>query len=557
MSFGSRLMVAGFAVWSAVAVSWSATAQPAEVSLDADLVSLVRNAESGQVIQLGAGTYEIADELIFTNSGVTLQGLADGSSRVVFAEGYTPPAMDSVALIDLNGQSNITLKNIELSGENRTSGATYGVYAFGGSGHRIENLDVVQLNDPGEFGPIGVYFNGGVDQSVVRHSTFTQIGVNSDFGSGIRIHGDADGNLIEHNTIDQTGRGGIFALGNNDGPTLGTSTLDDLVIRHNTVTNSALSGGPDLGIEVQNDIRDAVIENNVIDRRISVDNAQRVAVRDNTITQASNNTVATGAYGVEIVNAQDIVATGNQVLGDVHLGVSISGDGDTRHALFADNLIQNATTFGVQVQGRDNADATGVAEDLYFLNNEITGTLGGPPSLYYPDFITGDGVRFNMAFDDITLDQNTIADNGGEDLFLNDTPVGSTVALSDNITDDTYVEGNGLELITPPLTQQTFIAEVGESITVTFDDLDGTFTHVLWDTGQGAPIAAAHASVTLTAEWLGDSRRVVVVAWDDAGGADTAVVLIPEPGLAVMALSGGLLFTLRPSRRSRPWPSSL
>ncbi len=511
-----------------------------------DLAAVVQNANTGDVIQLGSGPYAFANPLTFGDSGVTLRGQADGSSQIIFDPAVSRAGQDT-AMIDLAGRSRITLEHLHLDGQRRADGATYGVYATGGSQHHISHLHITELVNPGEFGPIGVYFNGSVHDSAIRHSTFSQIGIDHVFGSGIRVHGDSDRNLIELNTIDQTGRGGIFALGNNDDdPTFGQTFLEDLTIRHNVVTNSALAGGADLGIEVQNDIRDAVIEDNLVDRRVSIDNAQRVAVRRNTITQAQNTAVATGAFGLEIVDARDLVATDNQVLGNVHLGLSISGDGDTRHALFANNLIQNATTFGVQIQGRDNADATGVAEDLYFLSNTITGTLGGDAALYDN---TGDGVRFNMAFDDITLDQNTLADHNGEDLFLNDTPAGSTVALSGNTTDDTYLEGHGLEFINPPLTQERFTAEVGESITVVFDDLQGNLTHVLWDTGQGAPITSADASVTLTAAWLGDSRRVWVVAWDDAGGADTAVVLIPEPGVVVMAMGGVLLFTLRSSRR--------
>lgn len=559
MRFKARATLVFISALSVCVATPRPSASQTVVTPGEDLASIALAAQVGDVIELGTGTYELADELVFANSGVTLRGQTDGSSRLVFNNAFTPT--NDAALINLAGRSDITLQHLTLDGQNRAGGATYGVYAVDGSGHQLKNLAVEQLENPGLFGPVGVYFNGGVNDSAVRDSTFTQIGVDDAFGSGIRVHGDSDRNLIEGNTIDRTGRGGIFALGNNDNA-LGASTLDNLIIRNNTVTNSALASSStesfaDLGIEVQNDIRDVLIEDNVVDRRVSLDNVQRAAVRRNVVTQADNNpaTTAVGDYGIEVVDVQDLVATDNQVRGDVHFGISISGDGDTRHALFADNVIDEATTFGVQIQGRDNPGAAGVAEDLYFSNNEITDTLGGSDALFTG---TGDGIRFNMAFDDITLDGNTLTGHAGQDLFLNATPAGSTVALSDNTTDDSYTDGNGIDVLTPPLTQETFSANLGQTITVAFDDLAGSITHVLWDLGVGIPLAADDATLNLDPSTIGESRSLLVVAWDDAGLADTAIInVVPEPALALLGIMGAATLRLRPSRRSTPAPSCL
>lgn len=546
-----------------VAVARPTTGQTV-VTPGGDLAAIARAAQAGEVIELGAGTFELADELVFANSGVTLRGQADGSSRLVFNNAFTPTT--DAALINLTGRSDITLQHLTLDGQSRAGGASYGVYALGGSGHQLDNLAVKQIENAGSFGPVGVYFNGGVHDSAVRDSTFTQIGVDDAFGSGIRVHGDSDRNLIEGNTIDRTGRGGIFALGNNDNE-LGASTLDQLVIRDNIVTNSALAGAADLGIEVQNDIRDVVIQDNVVDRRISLDEVQRAAVRGNTVTQAGNNpsTTATGDYGLEFVDVQDVVATTNRVLGDVDLGVSFSGNGDTRHVALWHNVIREATTFGVQIQGRDNADADGVAERILLQDNLISGTLGGSAALSSG---TGDGVRFNGAFDDITLDQNFIAGNDGKDLFLNAAPDGSTVTLSANRTNGQVNDpGGNLETLSVPLTQETVGTKLNQVVSVTFDDLDNeAIQRVLWDAGRGLIQATSAATLLidpagfgLSPDALTSGSRIYVVAWDDAGRVDTAWVEVtmptPTSGAIAAVMLGGL--TLRPCRRSTPAPSSL
>ncbi|MEM6854245.1 MAG: right-handed parallel beta-helix repeat-containing protein [Planctomycetota bacterium] len=528
-----------------------------------DLGAIARNAQAGDVIELGAGTFTLNDELMFSNNGVTLRGQADGSSRLVLGNGFSTTS--AAAVIDLEGRSNITLEHLTIDGQNRADGATYGVYARNGSGHVVQNLDIQRLANDGSFGAVGVYFNGGVDDSSILGNTVTDIGVNDNFGSGIRVHGDSDRNLIADNTVDRTGRGGIFALGNPDNE-LGTSSLDGLIIQNNIVTNSALAGGPDLGIEVQNDIRDVVIQHNVVDRRISLDEVRGAAVRCNIVTQADNDpaTTQTGDYGLELVDVFDVVASANQVLGDVDLGVSFSGNNDTRHVALWHNVVRAATTFGVQIQGRDNADADGTAKRILLQENLVAGTLGGDAAI---SSNTGDGVRFNMAFDAITLDQNFIASNGGQDLFLNDAPADSVVTLSRNRTDGEATDpGGNLESLAVPLTQETVVAELGESVTVVFDDLaNSTVERVLWDAGLGFIQATTTATLLIDAAEFGlepgtltNGSLIYVVAWDASGRVDTAWVEVsmptPTSGAIAAAMLGGL--TLRPNRRSAPAPSN-
>lgn len=577
MCFRAKTAVFIAALWLGSAAANLAAAQTT-VTNTQELIAAVTNAAPGDVIELDADTFELDGTLTIDRSDITLRGRAGGTTTLVFNDRVMFGGVQT-PLIDLSGQSNVVLRNLTLDGDNNAQGASIGVFARNASGLSLESLSIRNLTNDGTFAPIGVFFDGRVHDSVIRDSNLTDIGVADVFGSGIRIHGDSDGNLVEHNTIDRGGRGGIFAQGNPDnGDDFGQTFLENLTVRHNTVTNSALAdpaltGFADLGIEAQNDVRGLVVEDNTVDRRISLDNIQNAAVRGNTLTQAENNTAARdiGFAGIEIVDTQSFVATDNRVLAGVHIGLSISGDGVTRNALFAGNTFEGATTFGVQIQGRDNdaAGIAGTAEQLLLLDNTITGTTGGSDALFFPDFETGDGVRFNMAFDRITLSGNTIGDNAGQDVFLNAAPADSLVHFLGN----TGVNENGdpaalsltgtghLRITETSLTQQTVEAELGDTLVLVFDDLGGTITDVLWDPGDGVPFLTNGPELLLDPAVIGDARRLLAVGFDDTGTADTVLVQIvgsaPEPGAGLLLAAGIGLFTIRPSRRREPCPSRL
>ncbi|MEM6458365.1 MAG: right-handed parallel beta-helix repeat-containing protein [Planctomycetota bacterium] len=565
-----------FVVVAVLAAPAAPAAQQFTVQNTVELLTALNDAVDGDTVELLGGDYVLTDSLR-PNTGVTLAGAGAGATRLIYQGTGTNPDQ---RVIDLDQRDRVTVTGLTVDGENRTAGgAAFGIYAAQGSGHVIDGVTVTQLAGDG-FGPIGVYFNGGVDDAVVRNSTVTDIGVpvpasdgtpayaGSTFGSGIRVFGDSDNVLIEHNTVDGTGRGGIFARGRNDDDPVGP-TLDGLVVRRNEVRNSALvvgtSGAADLGIELQNDIIDAVVEYNKIDRRVSLDGVVGAAVRNNTVTQTINNPNAPtpASFGLELVDSENVVFRGNTVdaTADVDFGVSVSGNGDTRYAVFEQNTIDGADVFGAQIQGDDPGGDDGVVERVYFSRNLITDTTAGQMG-------TGDSIRLNEAFDDITLDANQLGAREGVDVFAANPPTGAEVTLSGNTRppDDaslgalvTVPGGDPFVVADPLLLREVFIFAVGEAVSITFDQLDD-LKQVLWDLGEGVPVVTTTGALPGSASaGLTVGQELLAVGWSTTGEADSVLVrIVPEPSAALaLTAAAGLTLSRRSSRRSRPSPSSL
>jgi hypothetical protein len=89
----------------------------------------------------------------------------------------------------------------------------------------------------------------GMTDSRITHCTLEEIGLDAEFGGGIRLAFGCDRNEVSNNRIDRTGRGGIFGDG-----------AAELVVRRNRVTGS---GGEGRGIEII--ARDVVVSDNVVD----------------------------------------------------------------------------------------------------------------------------------------------------------------------------------------------------------------------------------------------------------------------------------------------------
>ncbi|MEM9881801.1 MAG: right-handed parallel beta-helix repeat-containing protein [Planctomycetota bacterium] len=567
-------VLAGVPRWAAAA---DVTLGPG--STGQDLIDALGQAVEGNTVTMAAVSYTL-DQTLVVPTGVALRGAGKDATTLVYQQ--TAGGNDR-AVIDLGGQANVTLTGFAIDGKNEANGASRGIVTASGGGHVIDDIAVRNLDGPG-FGPIGVYLLGGSSNTAVTNSHFQNIGVDDAFGSGIRLLDKSDNVLIEGNTIDRTGRGGIFAKGS-DNPTPGGQTIDGLVIRGNKVTHSALavgtSGAQDLGIELQFAIRDAVIEGNTIDRRVSLDGVDGVAVRNNTVTQTINwpdplpdppPSPDPASFGLELVDSQNVVFRGNTVdaTANVGFGVSISGDGVTQYAVFEGNTIDGANDFGVQVQGDDPGGKAGRVERVYLSRNQVTNTTAGSTD-------TGDSIRLNEAFDDITLDTNRLGVSDGSDVFAANIPPGAQVTLSGNTvitpggdrplaTEGSLVPSPGFYVLRDPaLTRQLFTFRVGDDVAVTFDDLTdpddspSDLTRVLWDLGTGSPLVTGDGDLPDAALLdLSFGRELLAVGWADDGRSDSVLVrIVPEPAAALALLGGaGLAFSRRSSRRSRPSPSS-
>jgi hypothetical protein len=523
----------------------------------------IRAAKPGDTIVVPAGNFTIGGA-IQPKDGIKIVGAGRDNTSITFNAG------SSSSMISLGAASNVELAGFTLNA-NSNAFASQGIDGSGGHGEYIHDLRVENLSQNTSFGPQGIYFEGVTDNRIINND-FTNIGVNSLWGAGIRLgHGSSRTQVIG-NTITDTGRGGILA---NDGTT-------DLVIRNNTVTGSGLApNAPGLGIEIFGNSDRALVEGNHIDHWLSLDSSSQVAVRNNVIT----SNVGPAKYaGLEMAaGSHDNLFVGNTVQGGAQVGISVSGDGAKQHVLFANNTIQNSQTWGAQIQGD-----TGGAQQMYFYHNTFSGTVQGPNNLY-PN--QGQGFRFNGNATNINLDGNRIANNGNIGLQLGGTNVDQLTIVNNTITGNAGAavtrdysgvgpfagkdlvwsnnsvsnNGNNFQLASVGFSANAAptaaivnpgTATVGQPVNFSFRFSDqGTLGSVLWDLGEGLPDTSANPSHVYT---IPGKYLVELVVWDNAGRAafDTMLVTVaPEPSslvLAGIALSALLLATrARLARRGR------
>ena len=382
--WGSGALVVAVLLVTA-ADSWAITRY---VNPGGDIQGAINSSAAGDTVHLNAGTFNISSPIV-AKTGVAIEGAGRLNTTVVKTGGGT--------IIDLNARSNVQIADLTLHGSDT---ALYGIDGSNGSGHYIHDSGITSLgaNANGiRFSGAGGTYTSGVTDSRIVNNQFSNIGVGSVWGAGVRMAWGSSRNQVIGNTIANAGRGGIFG---NDGST-------DLVIRNNTVTGSG-SGGTGLGIEIWRNCHRSVIENNNVDQWLSVDSSDQVAVR--------NNTVTGGFIGLEMGTAgSDNIFSGNTVTGAA-TGISMSNAGTKQRMLFANNTISSSTQWGAQIAG---GDGNPTIEKLYFYKNTIQGTGGTFPS-------AGTGLRFNCdyvtAIQNITLDRNTLRNNNGFGFVLGTWP---------------------------------------------------------------------------------------------------------------------------------------
>ncbi|MEE9404907.1 MAG: right-handed parallel beta-helix repeat-containing protein [Algisphaera sp.] len=501
-----------------------------------DIQTAINNAAAGDTVQLGAGQY-ILNTPLNLKTGVSLWGASQHDTTLVYRGLHTTNAP---AIIEIEDANNVTLRHFTLDGETRTQGASSGITVGHGNNLHFENLGIQNLAGPTDFGPIGIYFFEEVHHASVTDSTFSHIGTTHTFGSGVRVHGNSDDNLIANNHFDHTGRGGIFGKGN--GPTQGP---DRLVIRNNTITHSGMAfanAGPNddvnaLGIEIQNFVNDAVIENNTLDRWLSVDNSNRAAVRNNTITGALGDAGVASPNGIEVIDAQNIIVTGNTVAGASHYGLSIAGEGGTHQGLFANNTFTGAGQFGVQLQG-NNDNST---EKLYFAHNDFTGSAS-------------DAARLNISAQHVVFDDNTLDAANDFSLALSreaNDPGFTDIVITNNIAPDGFDDESPSALTFEnrgTVNEQVFAQ--GDPITLVLDPSDPALSHlndiasVLWDLGPGSITNATGSATLATTALLPGTYQAVV--WDTTGNSALIPIrVLPEPAALALFLPALLMGTAR------------
>lgn len=505
---------------------------------------------AGDRVYLNAGAFSITGP-IQAKTGVALVGAGKTNTTVRCSGGGN-------AMVNLGGVNNVEVANFTLNGN---SSAAQGINASSGSGQYIHDIRIQNF----AANAIGVYFSSGVTDSRIVNNQFSNIGVGSEWGAGVRMSWGSSRNQVLNNTIANTGRGGILA---NDGST-------NLVIKNNTISGS---GGVGLGVEVWGGCDRALIQNNVMDHWLSVDNSSNVAVRRNMISDKS------GTYkyaGLEMATGgSDNVFSSNLVDGGAQIGISVSGGGLKQRTYWANNTVKGASTWGAQIQ----ADSGGV-QQMYFYKNTFKETPANSPVALYSN--QGHGFRFNPnngTIQNVTLDSNTITANAGIGIQGGDNSAAlldKLKVVNNTITNnggaaftrdwgstgaffgsDLRWQGNTVTGNSPnnqPASKGTFfgssplVSIVGPS-TATAGQLvpfslsysgASPLTNVLWDFDDGLPATTSSASFTYSDPGV---YMVGLVVWDSLGRAAHAQLSLsitaPEPSTWSMLVTGGVAILL-------------
>lgn len=358
----------------------------------AALDAVLQASQPGDTIRLAEGTYSLT-EAIRMPAGRTLVGAGQEKTRLTYA-GTT-----AATLILLDGCEDVELAHFTIDGEHNPL-VHQGI--GGGNCRRLSlhHLTVRRLNAK-TFGPHGMLFGGsrptpdnpagrpGMTDSRITDCTLEEIGVDAEFGGGIRLSFGCDRNEVSDNRIDRTGRGGIFGDG-----------AAELVIRRNRVTGS---GGEGLGIELWGGCPRSLIEDNDVDHWISVAGGERTAVRRNRVHAADGSLKF---CGIEII-ARDVIVTDNVVDGGGQLGLSVSGAPVKNNVLWARNTVRDCVQWAAQFQGESGGIAHHYFHDCRF---EKTRTLD--PRAIHPG-ADGHGFRTNGACRGLVFEGCVFQENGG------------------------------------------------------------------------------------------------------------------------------------------------
>lgn len=349
-------------------------------------------AQPGDTVRLTEGTYALTEGLRVP-SGRKVVGAGAEKTRLTY-RGTAP-----VTLVVLDGCEDAELAHLTIDGENNPL-VHQGI--GGGDARRlwIHHVTVRRLNAK-TFGSHGMLFGGtrptpenpagrpGMTDSRITHCTLEEIGLDAEFGGGIRLSFGCDRNEVSDNRIDRTGRGGIFGDG-----------AAELVIRRNRVTGS---GGEGLGIELWGGCPRSVIEDNDVDHWISVDRGEQTAVRRNTVHATDGSAKF---CGIEII-ARDVVVSDNIVDGGAMIGLSVSGTPVKNNVLWARNTVRDCVQWGAQFQGESGSIA-----HHFFHGCRFEKTRKGDPRAGYPG-ADGHGFRTNGRCWGLVFEDCVFRDNGG------------------------------------------------------------------------------------------------------------------------------------------------
>ncbi|WP_416305421.1 right-handed parallel beta-helix repeat-containing protein [Neptunicella sp. SCSIO 80796] len=492
-----------------------------------DVVSIqqaINKATSGDKVFIPDGVYNISRSLRL-KTGIHLTGQSQSNAIIQFSGQIT------YSMLSLSDVSNVEITSLTLDGNSHD--VANAIFAEKGSGHKLHQLTIKNLVHEG-FGPHGILFSGNtnwkdaVTHSEISDNTFSNIGLNSQWGAAIRLANGSSHNQVLTNTITETGRGGILA---NQGST-------DLVIRENHISGIG-KAAEGLSIEVHTECNRAIIEDNIVDHWISLDKTNYSAIRRNKITTDKSSDWKYAA--LELAGGTNNIFTDNLVDGGTKTGISISINYPKEYIFWGRNTIKHAADWGAQLQG----ESQGLSYH-YFYHNTFSDTYRNHPQSSYPD--QGHGFRVNGNSHHITLEQNTINNNQGAGIefngsdidqftFINNKIMGNKQAAitpypgkelqwSDNIVSnnggDAAPASTGFDNKMIPVADFSSDATVKMNTPIQFinssvpKDSAGSIAHVLWDFDDGLPSNENAPTFTYTKP---GTYRVTLIVWDNNGRA--------------------------------------
>ena len=480
---------------------------------------------SGDRVLIPVGVFQIGSAII-PKADVAIVGAGMDLSVLE----YTGALAGPMVRIQQSGLDRVELTGLTLDGLG-TSKATQGIEASGTSGHDIHHIRIRNLVDVSGFGPHGVYFSGSVTGSKITDNEFIDIGINSDWGAGIRLSHASSQTVVTGNIIRRVGRGGILL---NNGST-------DCIIRNNTVSQSGLTG-PGLAVEVFGDSHRCIVEDNDLDHWLSIDSSDFVAVRRNTVISLDGSVEF---LGLEMAGGSDNVFTGNTIGVGNTIGLSMSGPSEKSRSYLAGNSFSSSSNWGCQLQ-----DDGGQLRQIYFFNNTfqqngsvgfrfnaVSGGAGIRQIVFDGNQIVNNGTHgFGLyghnntqGIDELSFVNNTITGNGGDSIqngYVNNREWTENT-ISDNQYN--YNPGSAGYLANAKPTVQILgpiLVGVGETLSLTPDYTDDgapTPADVLWDFDDGLPVTSM--APTHVYQEVG-TYTVALLAWDSQGRAAHSTVQV-------------------------------
>jgi hypothetical protein len=495
------------------------------------LAAAIQQAQPGETVRLPAGTFELT-EPVRPRSGIKLLGAGQDETRLI------SKAARPGVLISLTDCEDVELAHMTLDGQNNPL-LQQGISGSNARRLWLHHLTIRNLKAR-TWGPHAILFSGnnptmegGVTDSRITDCQIENIGLDAEYGGGIRLAWGSARNQVLDNVIHNTGRGGIFG-----------DHSPELIVRRNRVTGS---GGVGLGIELWGGCPRSLIEDNVVDHWLSVDQGPRVAVRRNRI---GTDDGSVKFIGIEII-ARDVVVTDNEVRNGCLIGLSVSNRPVKNNVYWGHNTIQGYLQFGAQLQGETGGIAHHYFHDCIFED----GVRGDPRARYPRD--SGHGFRINGACRGLVFENCAFRNNGGYGVQLGGKDVDALRFVQCDITGnrqaavsgpaqfqalefvDCRIRGNQNDRLpenrpfpaAPPVAQIRLPASIRAGEPAGFACAsranDDAIVERLWDFGEGLPETSTQPRHTYSQP---GTYRVTLIVWDknDQGSrAETTIQVLP------------------------------